>query len=62
MQTPLSSYGHHQGFHGMAQFNQVSPVSNLHQPPLNGSSQLGQGCSTLDMQSQQFFGSSQLNG
>ncbi|XP_008792843.2 protein FAR1-RELATED SEQUENCE 5-like isoform X2 [Phoenix dactylifera] len=41
LHPPLSSYAHHQGFHGMTQFNQ--------------------GYSTLDMQSQQFFGSSQSN-
>ncbi|XP_020574295.1 protein FAR1-RELATED SEQUENCE 5-like isoform X1 [Phalaenopsis equestris] len=32
MQAPMSSYGQHQGFHGISHFNHDSPVSDLHHP------------------------------
>ncbi|KAG0478127.1 hypothetical protein HPP92_012846 [Vanilla planifolia] len=40
--VPLQSYAQQQGFNGMNQFGQDSPVPNLHQPSFHGSAQLAQ--------------------
>ncbi|XP_008782870.1 protein FAR1-RELATED SEQUENCE 5-like isoform X2 [Phoenix dactylifera] len=61
LNVPVSSYAQQQGFHGMSQFNQDSPVSDLQPNSFHGSTQLAQGYTAPDMHSQPFLGSSHLN-